>query len=384
MRRVALTLGVLALVGAAGYLAVPKLGARVFKEQVSVTEVSMVSPVQASVQVTSTGYVVPQIWSKVGAKISGRLSQVFVKEGDVVKAGDIIATLDDADQKSAVAAARARVLATRARGETARANLAEVTQQVERTRPLLAASAVPRAQFDDIEARAKALSEMVKAAGAEATAVEAEVASLRVGLKDRIITAPVDGTVITKPASVGETVGAFTGGASYIAEIADFRSLVIETDVPEARLDLVKPGTPCEIVLDAYPARRYRGVTAEFGKRVNRAKATVVVKVKFKDTIEGVLPDMSARVSFLAEEIKEESLKDKPKKIVAADAVTTRDGARVLLVVDEGKLRIAPVSVGQALGSSVELLDGPSPGTRVVNKPSAELFAGQRIKESEK
>lgn len=380
VRRVGTTIGIIAAVGAVGFLGVQKLGARVFKQEVSVTEVALISPVQASVQVTSTGYVVPQISSKVGAKVSGRLARVLVKEGDIVKAGAVIAALQDADQKSAIAAATSRVLVARARADTARANLAEIKRQVDRTRGLAEANAVPRAQLEDLEARAKALSEMVSAATAESAAIEAEVHTLRVGLDDRIITAPISGTIISKPASVGEMVGQ----ASVIAEIADFDSIVVETDVPEARLDLVKPGSPCEIVLDAYPSRRYRGLTSEIGKRINRAKATVVAKVKFRDTTEGILPEMSARVSFLSEEIKAESLKEKPKKIVAADAITQRDGAKVLFVIEDGKLRVARVAVGPAVGSGVELLDGPSPGARVVNKPSDELFAGQGIKEREK
>jgi hypothetical protein len=83
-------------------------------------------------------------------------------------------------------------------------------------------------------------------------------------------------------------------------------------------------------VLDAYPSRRYRGTVVEIGKRVNRAKASVIVKVRFKDDMEGVLPDMSARVSFLSEELKQESLKEAPKKVVAAEAVTDREGGKVL------------------------------------------------------
>jgi HlyD family secretion protein len=386
IRRVLTIVVVLGVLGAGGYLAVQKVGAQVFKAEVAITEVSMLSPVQASVQVTSTGYVVPQVQSKVGAKIAGRLAQVFVKEGDTVKAGDVIATLQDADQKSAIAAATSRVLVARARSETAQANLADVQRQLKRTTALVEGNAVPRSQLEDLDSRGKSLNEMVKASNAETTAAEADVQSLRVGLKDRAITSPINGTVISKPASVGETVGLMTGGVSFVVELADFRSIVVETDVPEARLDLVKVGTPCEIVLDAYPSRRYRGLTTEIGKKINRAKATVVAKVKFRDTMEGILPDMAARVSFLSEEIKPETLQEKPKKIVAADAITEREGSKVLFVIEDGKLRVARVQVGPPMtsGGSVELLDGPPAGTRVVNKPSGELFAGQPIKEREK
>jgi HlyD family secretion protein len=372
---------VVAALGAAGFWAYLKLGPRVFKEQVAVTEVALISPAQSQVLVTSTGYVVPQLWSKVGAKIPGRLARVLIKEGDTVKAGQVIAALDDADQRSAVAAAQSRVAVARARGDTARANLAEVKPQVDRARALVGQGAAGRAESEDLEARMQGLTQMVKAAEAEAAAAQAEVEMLKVGLRDRIIEAPIDGTVIAKPAMAGETVGPQMTGVANVAEIADFNSIVVETDVPESRMDLIKLGGPTEIVLDAYPSRRYRGLTVDIGKRVNRAKATVIMKVKFKDTLEGVLPDMSARVSFLREELREDSLKEAPKKVVAAEAVVERGGQRVLFAVEGGKLRQVPVKVGGPVGSAVQLLDGPPPGTRVVRKPTADQFDGQRIKE---
>ena len=65
---------------------------------------------------------------------------------------------------------------------------------------------------------------------------------------------------------------------------------MVETDVPEQRLHLVQIGRPAEIVLDAFPDRRYRGKAIEIVPRVNRAKATATVKVTFVDPSEGVLP----------------------------------------------------------------------------------------------
>lgn len=386
-RRIIPAVLALALLLALILLAFQALKPRIFKSQVAVTEISMISPVQGSIQVTSTGYVVPQRWSKVGSKIPGRIAQVLIREGDTVKAGQVIALLDAADQKSVVAAARARVAVARARGETARANYVEVKQQADRAAKLLERGAVGRAEFEDIEARAKSLREMVKASDAEAEAAQAEVESLQVSLRDRTLTSPIDGIVIAKPTSVGETVGVSINENAYFAEIADFDSLMVETDVPETRLERVKPGTPAEIVLDAYPSRRYRGEAVEIGRKVNRAKATVVVKVKFKDTVEGVLPDMAARVSFLDQEIAQEALQEKPKRVVAASAVVDREGGKAVWVVEDGKLRPARVSVGGQVGGSavelaVELLDGPQPGTRVVSQPSGELYEGQRIKEA--
>lgn len=373
----------LAVIAVGGFLGYQKLSTRLYKQEVAVTEVALISPAQSLVVATSTGYVVPQSLSKVGAKIPGRLARVMIKEGDVVKAGDVIAELEGADQRSSVAAAQSKVLVARASLETARANLAEVKQRADRVRSLVQKEAMPRTELEDLEARQKVLAEGARAAEAQVAAAQAEVEPLRVVLKERLILAPISGTVISKPAMAGETVGPQLTGVANIAEIADFNSILVEVDVPEARLGLIQQGGPAEIVLDAYPTRRYRGTTLDLGKRVNRAKATVVVKVKFKDTLDGVLPDMSARVSFLREELKEESLKARPKKVVAAEAVFDRNGSKAVYLVEDGKLRAAPVSLGPPAGSSVELLEGPPAGAKVVRNPTADNFEGQRIKQAE-
>lgn len=382
-RKLVMTLLVLGVLGAGGYFASGALKERVFKPEIATTEVAMISPAQAEITVTSSGYVIPQVTSKVGAKVPGRLKIVNVKEGDTVKAGDVIAILDDEDQKSIIATANARVAAARARVLTAKANTAEVAQQATRQKALVESGAVSRATFEDLEARRASLAEVVRAAEAETQAAGAEVEALRVGLKDRTIVSPIGGTVVGKPLTVGETVGTSFSqtGVAPIAEIVDMTSLQVETDVPEARLHLVKLGAPAEIVLDAYPTKRYRGEVTEIGKRINRAKATALVKVKFKDNADGVLPEMSARVSLLQKEIDAAALKEAPKRVVSADAVVDRNGGKVVFVLEQGKIRIVPVRVGGTLGSSVELLDGPPPGTKIVNKPAPTLEDGQRVKE---
>lgn len=382
-RWLAVAVGLLAILGLIAWAAVA-IKPHVFKAQLAVTEVAMLSPVQGSIQVTSTGYVIPQRWSKVGSKIPGRVAEVYVKEGDTVKAGQVIGLLEAADQRSLVAAARSRVAVARARGETARANYVEVKQQADRAAKLLERGAVGKAEFEDLDARARSLREMVKAADAEAEAAQAEVDSVQIALKDRTLTSPIDGVVIAKPTQAGETVGVSINENAYFAEIADFDSLMVETDVPETRLERIKAGTPAEIVLDAYPSRRYRGETVELGRKVNRAKATVVVKVRFKDSAEGALPEMAARVSFLDQEISRETLAEKPKRVVTSSAVVDRGGQKVVWVVEDGKLRPVRVTVvGDAGAGMVELSDGPQPGARVVRQPTDALYEGQRIKESE-
>src|SRR5690606_15965820 len=137
---------------------------------------------------------------------------------------------------------------------------------------------------------------------AETHAAQADVGTVGIGLKDRLIIAPISGRIVTKPATLGEFVGG-VDNVGLVAEIVDFNSLMVEVDVPEPGLHLVKPNTPCEVILDAYPNQRYRCTTDSRGQRVNRSKATVMVKVRFdpNDDLTDVLTEMSARVSFLSQ-----------------------------------------------------------------------------------
>jgi multidrug efflux pump subunit AcrA (membrane-fusion protein) len=209
---------------------------------------------------------------------------------------------------------------------------------------------------------------MVKAADAEARAQGAVVGAMNVTLDSFTVRAPIGGTVVNKPPEIGEFVGPQPAGIAADmggVEIADFSSMMVETDVPEARLSQVKIGGPAEIVLDAYPTKRYRGKAMEVTPRVNRTKATVTVKVAFVDDRDGVLPDMAARVSFLSSELDKAELKAPPKTIVPGEAVATRNGAKVVFVVDDGRLRLVPVQVGRlsAAVSSFCADRRPEPGS---------------------
>lgn len=385
-RTVLLGLGTLGVIAVALLRLYPYLEASLFKTPVQLTEVLLISPAQATTDLTSTGYVVPDRSSKVGAKAAGRLARVLVQEGQVVQAGDVLAALEDGIERSAIATARARVKAARARGLTARANLAEAQLRLEREEVLASRGATALSSAQDQKARVLALAEAVKAADAEVGAAEAEVAALEVSLANMTVTAPIAGTVVTRPLRPGELVGPTIGGA--ILELADLTSLIVETDVPEARLSRVKPGAPCEITLDAFPTRRLRGEALEIVPRVNRAKATVVIKVKFVDPPTGVLPDMAARVSFLQKALDEKSLKEQARLVVPAAAITERGGAKVVFAIDpvaRDTVRMTAVQLGPQLGGGFELVaPALSAGTRLVKAPPVTLSDGQRIKESEK
>jgi HlyD family secretion protein len=362
---------------AAWRIGAPMAEARLFKTEVGVTEIAMVSPAQAQVELTSTGYVVPQIEVDISSKLVGRVDKAAIREGSAVKAGQVLFELDASDQRVAVASAQARVAAARARAATARAQLAEVVLQRDREKRLADTGAIAQATADDLGARAKSLEEQVHAADADVTAAQAEVSALATNLGNTTIRAPIDGTVIDKPLLAGDVVSPGTP----MAKLADFSSIVVETDVPEGRLHLVGKGRPCEIVLDAYPDRRWRGEVVEVSPQLNRAKASATVKVRFLDRDDTVLPEMAARVSFLDAPLDEKQMQEPAKRIVPGSAVAERAGTKVVFVLDQGVVHTVPVTLGKPFGDGFELADGPSAGTKLVSQPPATLADGQSIKE---
>jgi RND family efflux transporter MFP subunit len=384
--RLLLWLGLLGVAAVTGYqFGVPYLEAQVFKTEVEVTEVTKVSPAQAQIELTSTGYVVAERETNVAVKVPGKVSRVAVVQGDEVKAGDVLFELDTADQKASIAAAQSRVATARARAEQTRAQLSEIELRAKRELRLSQAGVAPAGAAEDLAAQVGSLKQAVKAAEAEVAAAQAEVHALRVNLGSYVVASPIDGTVLNKPPELGEYAGPQPAGIAVDmggVQVADFSTLVVETDVPEARLHLVKLGGPTEIILDAFPERRYRGKAREITPQVNRAKATVTVKVEFVDDKQGVLPDMSARVSFLSEALDEKSMKQAPKVVVPSSAVADRNGGKIVFLVEDGIAHMKPVELGERFGSGFEVKAGVVPGNRVVNKPPGNLSDGQRIKEA--
>lgn len=370
-------LAVLGALGGAVAWAYPHVEAEVFKTTVKTGIVIDVSPSLAATSLTATGYVVAQRRSKVGANIPGRIAKMHVKEGSVVKEGDLIAELDAADYRGNVAAAQARVAATEAKVASTKASQSELYVQEKRQRLLFEQKGVARSVLEDLEARIETSKAEVAAAQAEVKSAQAQLAVSRVNLGRMTITAPISGTVVDKPLEVGETIEMLTP----ILELCDMSSLVVEIDVPEARLGLVKVGGPAEISLDAFPGERVGGKVRELGKRVNRSKATVPVKVEFVDPNAGALPDMSARVSFLTEALDQKALAGPSKRVIPEKAVVKRGGRDVVFVVDDGKVKQVSVVLGPKTDDGFELSDGPEPGSKVVLSPPETLAQGQRIKE---
>ncbi|HZS40838.1 MAG TPA: efflux RND transporter periplasmic adaptor subunit [Polyangia bacterium] len=355
---------------------------RIFASEVELGSVSLMSPAQQDVTLVATGYVYARKKATVAPKAVGRIAKLLVDETSTVKENQVIAELESSDAQAAMAQLRADIAAARARAERARADVADADIRFQREDALLKRGAGIQANFDDAKSRLTASRSQVSAVEAEMRAIEARQSVVSVQLENTRVRAPFAGTVIRKLAEVGEMVSPST--AAGIVTIATLDDLEVQADVSESQFSKVKVGTPTEILLDAFPDKRFRGAVSEIRQSVDRAKAAVTVKVRFSDDSKGVLPDMAAKVSFLTHALDEQALKAAPKLVAPADAIARRDGEPVLFTVEDGHARQQAVKLGPQIGTQIELVSGPSAGTQVIRNPTSEIRDGFPIKEKKK
>jgi len=340
---------------------------------VQLATASMTSPSQASAVLTASGYVVARRKAAVASKGTGTLVYLGVDEGDKVKKGQVIARLEDRD----VVAARDRA---RENLRVAEADLYDAKQSLERMRILLKRELVAQAEYDIADARYKRVVATIDAA--KFGLKEAEVA-----IDNTRIIAPFDGTVLKKNADVGEIVAPLAGAASSraaVVTIADMSSLEVDADVSEANITRVNPGQACEITLDAYPQQRYPGYVTKIVPTADRAKATVLGKIKFREYDQKVLPEMSAKIAFLAAGTGSSAAETKVLLTVPAAAVATRNGRSVVYQIRDARAVEVAVTTGQKLAGLLEITSGLKDGDKVIGKVDDQLKDGVKVTQKTK
>jgi RND family efflux transporter MFP subunit len=342
-------------------------------------------PSQQFVVLNATGYVVAQRKAAIASKATGRLEWLGVTEGSRVKAGEVIARLDNRDVVAQAQSADANVVATRAALEQAKAEEWDATTSLKRNQDLLAKGFVSQAVVDTAKMRADRAVAGVANAKAGIAVAEANARNARVAVDYTLIRAPFDGVILSKAANVGDMVTPFssaTDSKGAVVTMADMGTLEVEADVSESSLAKIKVGQPCEITLDALPDTRFRGRVSRMVPTVDRAKATVITKVQFDEIDPRILPEMSAKVSFLSQEVSADQ--QKPILAVSPDALSTRDGSEVVFAIRDGKAVAVPVVRGAAIGDLVAITGNVKTGEKAVQKPPPDLKPDAPVRVAQK
>jgi RND family efflux transporter MFP subunit len=370
-----LLLAALALVFAIGSIAVYRMTlGRTAAVRVAIAERSAAgAPAPVATVLTGSGYVVTgERYISLGVRVPSRIERYLVEEGQKVVAGQALVQLDERQYRAALDQARANL--TRAR-----ANIDLERKELVRAQQLFQRNVLSRAELDVRENR-------LRVAEAEVAQLQAAVTRAEVDLEDTVIRAPTAGVILEKFKEVGEIAvpGGFEGSGELI-RMANLEDLRAELDVNEADLSRVALGQPAEVKPDAYPDKTYAARVVKLYPQINRQKGTLKVEVGIIDADEWLRPDMSVRITFLAEAQPAPAEGEAPTTVLVPRAAIRSDAnGAYAWVVTAGKLRRQAVETSGERGEQAVVARGLAGGEAlVVESDVEELREGQSVQVSE-
>jgi HlyD family secretion protein len=422
-----LTLLLLAIIfGGGGYFAYTKfMPSALAVDVIRPTQETSATKELGQAVLTAGGYIVARDVYVISTKIDGRVKDIFIERGDLVKEGDTIITIEDEEHTSRVRLAQAQVAKAkanldqlqagsrpeeiaRARAEAASAK-ASVLQSVREEKRIAGLSRdgiasgseldAAKANREVSEANYAALKELVRLAELgprkeEIQIAEAQLLEMQANLEYAetqlnftIIRAPITGTILEKVAKKGEMVTTNNfggqGARSAAVSMADLTDLQVELDINEDDLPRVKLKQTCSIQLDSHPDQLIAGVVDEIAPRADRQKATVQVKIRLIDPPSFVRPEVTARVTFLDDKPKPDQEIPTETELslwLPKEVITLGGDGSVVYVVYDGKALMREVETGREGKLGVEITEGLMGDEEIIASSLGQLTDGMSVR----
>ncbi len=279
-------------------------------------------------KVQATGTLEPQELVDVGAQVTGEIKEFGtdldgkrVDYGSEVKAGQLLARIDDTiveldiqRAEASVAQAKAQILSAEASIAQATANHNKARRDLSRARKLGVGDALSQMDFDQyVNAEETASANLQSAKAQQATAaaqLQAAEAQLKSELRNRDYThikAPVDGTIVVRQVNVGQTVVSSMSASTLFLVARDLSKMQIWASVNEADIAKVRPGQEVRYTVDALPNENFKGVVNKIRPNATMSSnvVTYIVEIDIDNPERKLLPYMSANANFIIKEVKD-------------------------------------------------------------------------------
>ncbi|MEO0420914.1 MAG: efflux RND transporter periplasmic adaptor subunit [Pseudomonadota bacterium] len=290
---------------------------------------------------SATGSLEAERDAEVVAKVEGQITQILVEEGDIVKAGDVLARLDGDQLRLELARARA--------------SLEKLEAEYGRNKHLHNKGLVTKEAYDTIHFDVRA------------SRADAELSALRLGYTE--IRAPIDGVVSERMVKVGNTITANTP----TFRVTDLEPLITELFVPEREYRKLAAGQQAEVTVDALGDVSFAGRIARIAPVIDPTTATFKVTVETTDAAGRLSPGMFARINVVYD-VHPNALQ------VPRDALVDGVGDQAVFVVnEENTAQRRTVTTGLDNGGRVEILDGLNDGDEVVVVGQSSLRDGGQV-----
>jgi RND family efflux transporter MFP subunit len=331
----------------------------------------------------ASGYVVARRQATVASKITDKMVELDIEEGDRVKEGQVIARLDDTNVGAALRAARAQLEYAKAGLAQTEVNLGNAKRDYERQKSLLKGHFVSQAAFDNSQTSMDALVAQLATQKSNVEVAERNVEVAQRNLDDTVVRAPFSGVVTVKAAQPGEIVSPISAGGGFtrtgIGTIVDMDSLEFQVDVNENFINRVQPDQKATAKLNAYPDWQIPGHVIAIIPTADRSKGTVTVRIAIDQKDPRILPEMGVRVSFLADASGGGEAKAVPGVSLPAAAVQASGSLGVVFVVHDSTLERRAVKLGASSAERVTVLSGLSAGERVAVGDLTQMKDGSAV-----
>jgi RND family efflux transporter MFP subunit len=332
----------------------------------------------------ATGYVTARRQATVSAKITGKVREVRIEEGQHVAAGEILATLDDSEARVEVDLRRAEVAAAHAQQAQADAESANAHREFVRAQELADKKLISVAALDTARSQNEALQAWASSQKSAVRVADESLKAAQVQLDNTIVRAPFTGVVTVKAAQPGEMISPISAGGGSIrtgiGTIVDMDSLEIQVDVSEAYINRVQPEQRVEAVLNAYPDWRIPANVIAIVPTADRSKATVKVRIALGTKDPRIVPEMGVRVAFLESKPAAGPAAALPRGVLVPSAsIRQDDGKDVVFLLRDGHAERRAVSLAGTLGDSREVQAGVSANDVVIVGAPSTLKDGDAV-----
>jgi len=346
--------------------------------------------VRRAVEVVGTLAAVDQV--TVSSETEGKVSRILADLGDRVTAGQALIQLDNEkqqynfdQQKAALARALAQYGATDPQHlpdiektpdvQKASADLQQAKQSFERASELFKRTLVPRQTLDDAETALQSKKASYDASLQTAknlrASIQASEATMKLAdrqFRDTQIRAPFDGYIEKRLVNLGELVKA----QMPVIAVVRLDPLKVVAEIPEKMAPWIKDGQPVELHVDAYPQRAFEGKVSRISPAVNTATRAFPFEALVPNRDAVLKPGTFARVHI-------ESGREDQVLTLPYGALQYRYGVNRVFVVDNDKLNVRELKVGDRLGERIEILAGVKAGDRVAVTDVEKLVDGAKV-----
>jgi HlyD family secretion protein len=346
------------------------------------TVIATASDTGPKVVLNASGYIVARRAASCGSKATGLVAHLLIEEGMRVKAGDVLARLDDSDTLASLNLAKAQLAVARSAIEQIKVQSGLAERTLVRETALAQTKVETDLGFDQAKANAAGLKAQLKLQEAQIVSAQRQVEVLQAQEDDYTIRAAFSGVVTSKDAQPGEMISplATPGGFNRtgLCTIVDPDSLEIEVEVNEDHLNKVTPGQPVIATLDAYPNWPIQATVFTIIPTADRNKGTVKVRIKFNSRDPRILNQLEVRVAFLE---PPQNTPRRPGVLIPRLALQDKGTDQFVWIVKDGHAQRQTITVADYVGDQVLVSAGLKGGEAVVVDNHADLSEGARIKQ---